>query len=144
MVDGLGELDDATVVARLSRTGSRDERLGFGLEDLVVLVSPVLYIVLDQAVRKIVDDSLDGARRGLPGLLRRWRPRPPTPPLPELSAQQIAQIRDQFEALAKERGVPEDKIDRVGAAVAEVLSGGVDGDGDGPPDTPPVSDTPPV
>jgi hypothetical protein len=138
MVEGLGDLDDATVVTRLSRTGPRDERLGFGLEDLAVLVSPVLYIVLDQAVRKIVDDSLDGARRGLPGLLRRWRRQPPTPPVPELSAEQIAQIRDQVAALAKERGVPEDKIDRVGAAVTEVLSGGVDADAGGSPGTPPV------
>jgi hypothetical protein len=133
VVDGLAGTDDATVVARLARGGPRDERLGFGLEDVAVLVSPVLYIVLDQAVRKIVDNSIDDARRGLPGLLRRvTRRRTPTPPVPELTAQQVAEIRDQVVALAAERGVPDDKVERVGEAVVEVLSGDTDGDSSEP------------
>lgn len=125
MVEGLGGMADEVVVARLVRGVPRDERLGFGLDDVAVLVSPVLYIVLDQAVRNIVDDSLDGARRRLPGWWQRLtRRRTPTPPVPELSAQQVAEIRDHVAALALERGVPEEKVERVREAVVQVLSEG--------------------
>jgi hypothetical protein len=136
MVEGLSEATDEAVVARLSRGPARDERLGFGLEDVAVLVSPVLYIALDQAVRKIVDDSIDGARRRAPRwarwVTRRGKGAPTVPPA--LSAQHIAEIRDQVTALAKERGVPDDKIERVREALAEVLS---NDDEDGSAGTPP-------
>jgi hypothetical protein len=134
MVDGLSEATDEAVVARLSRGPARDERLGFGLEDVAVLVSPVLYIVLDQAVRKIVDDSIDGTRRALPRWVR-WaaRRRKAVPTVPALSAQHIAEIRDQVTALAVERGVPGDKIERVREAVVEVLSSDVESGSAGTP-----------
>jgi len=127
MVDGLNEASDEAIVARLSKGPTRDERLGFGLEDVVVLVSPVLYIVLDQAFRKIVDDSIDGGRRWL----SRWalwvtRRRKVAPTVPVLSEQHIAEIRDQVTALAEERGVPGDKIERVREAVVKVLSSGAE------------------
>jgi hypothetical protein len=123
ILDGIGGMDDATVVARFVRGGPSDERLGFGLDDLAVLVSPVLYIVLDQAVRKLVDDSIDDTRRKLPGWLRRMaRRRTSTPHVPELSEKQVAEIRDQVAALALERGVPRDKVEQVQRAVVEVLT----------------------
>jgi hypothetical protein len=113
---------------------ARDERLGFGLEDVAVLVSPVLYIALDQAVRKIVDGSIDGTRRALPRWPR-WaaRRRKAVPTVPALSAQHIAEIRDQVTALAVERGVPGDKIERVREAVVEVLSSDVESGSTGTP-----------
>ncbi|GAA1214985.1 hypothetical protein [Pseudonocardia alaniniphila] len=138
MVDGLSGATDEVIVARLSQGPARDERLGFGLEDVAVLVSPVLYIALDQAVRKIVDDSIDGARRRAPRwarwFARRGKAAPTVPPA--LSAHHIAEIRDQVTALAKERGVPADKIERVREALVEVLSNDAGNGSAGPP--PPV------
>ncbi|MHA6629226.1 hypothetical protein ACU61A_27650 [Pseudonocardia sichuanensis] len=136
MVDGLSEMGDRAAVELLSKAGPRDERLGFGWTDVAVLVTPVLYIALDQAVRKLVDDSIDGARRGV---LRRLRStvqrRTDGPGLPQLSDAQIAEIRDQVTVLAVERGVPGDKVERVREAVVEVLSGR---DGEGSAGTPPT------
>jgi hypothetical protein len=124
MVDGLmSSGDDASIVARVSRGPARDERLGFGVHDVVGLVTPVLYIVLDQGMRKLVDDSIDDARRILPRLVRRMSRKRPARPAPgTLSEQQIVDIRDAVAALAKERGVPDDKLDRVSTAVLTVLS----------------------
>jgi hypothetical protein len=125
MVDGLGEMGDKAAVELLSKAGPRDERLGFGWTDVAILVTPVLYIALDQAVRKLVDDSIDGARRGV---LRRLRStmqrRTEGRGVPPLSDEQIAEIRDRVTVLAVERGVPGDKVERVRDAVVEVLSSG--------------------
>ncbi len=118
MVDGLSVADDETIVARLTRRPSRDERLGFGVDDVTVLLTPVLYIVLDEALRKIVGDSLGGLGRRLRRISRRRR----TTPVLDLSPQQITEIAARVTEVARERGVPEEKVERVAEAVAEVLA----------------------
>ncbi len=123
VVDGLSAWTDTEIVARLNKRASRDERLGFGVDDVAVLVTPVLYIVLDQALRKGVDKSIDG----LLGRLRRGGRRKVTSADVELSPQQIAAIRAEVADLARERGVPDDTIQRVDDAVTSALSDPPDG-----------------
>jgi hypothetical protein len=118
MVDGLSVADDETIVARLTRRPPRDERLGFGVDDVTVLLTPVLYIVLDEALRKIVGGSLDGLGRRLRRVARRRK----TTPVLDLSPQQITEIAARVTEVARERGVPEEKVDGVAEAVAEVLA----------------------
>jgi hypothetical protein len=124
LVDGLSAASDEVIIARLSRRSARDERLGFGVDDVAVLLTPVLYTVLDQSLRKVVDSSLDVVRRRLRGIGRR---RKALPAVPDLSPQQVAEIREQVADLARERGVPDDTIQRVGNAVVAVLSDPADG-----------------
>jgi hypothetical protein len=126
-VDGLNQLGTEAALERLAKSPARGEQLGFGVESVAVLVSPVLYIVLDQALRKIVDDSIDGARR-------RWgRRRRPDVVVPVLSAAQIAAIRSQVVDAARKQGVSGDKIECVGEAVVQVLSEPADGPDRDPP-----------
>ena len=126
-VDGLNQLGLEAAIERLTKSPARDEQLGFGVESVAVLISPVLYIVLDQALRKIVDDTIDGARR-------RWgrRRRKSANVVPQLSTAQIADIRSHVVDLARQHGVPADKTERVGEAVVAVLAKPVDGSGGGP------------
>ena len=132
IVDGLSAASDEEIVARLSRRPGRDEQLGFGWDDVAVLVTPLLYIVLDQGLRTIVDGALGRAGRRVRRLTRRRA----TPTVPELSPQQIADIRARFADLAREHGVSEEKIEQVGDAVTAVLKQPADGP-DGPDGMPP-------
>ena len=142
MVDGLSVADDETVVARLTRRPPRDERLGFGVDDVTVLLTPVLFIVLDEALRKIVGDSLDGAGHRLRRRLARRRR---TTRVVDLSPQQITEITARVTEVARERGVPEKKVERVAEAVAEVLANLPDDRDTTAPDRtdPPDGDEPP-
>jgi hypothetical protein len=62
VVDGLAEFDDATIVRRLNGSGRRREPLGFGLAELVVLVTPVAWLVVNQVAERVAGSAVDGAR----------------------------------------------------------------------------------
>src|SRR5437879_4790292 len=46
LVDGLAQFDDATAVRRLRPRGGRREPLGFGLGEILALVTPVVWLAL--------------------------------------------------------------------------------------------------
>jgi hypothetical protein len=58
VADGLRRLSDGRAVRRLARRRRRRETLGFGLGEVVPLVTPVLWIALDEAVRRSADASV--------------------------------------------------------------------------------------
>jgi hypothetical protein len=57
----LDGFDDSEVRRRLAAGSGRDQRLGFGLEEAAALISAVVWIGVDQAVRRIVDATADKA-----------------------------------------------------------------------------------
>lgn len=76
LVEGLRRFDDATVVRRLSRGGGRREPLGFGIGEVAALVTPVVWLVLDEVAQRMVATTVDRASRGATGLVRRLFRRP--------------------------------------------------------------------
>lgn len=52
VAEGLRRLGDDGAVRRLVRRRWRREPLGFGLGEVVPLVTPVLWVALDEAVRR--------------------------------------------------------------------------------------------
>lgn len=104
VVDGLRRLGDDAAVRRLTRRRRR-EPLGFGLGEVVPLVTPVLWLALDEAVRRGADDVADGLLAGALRLLRRvfHRPAPPRPVGP-FTQGQLQLIRKRARELALEYG----------------------------------------
>ena len=103
LVEALSRFDDETVVRRLTRRSQRREPLGFGLGEIAVLVTPVVWIVVEEAVRKLVDSAVAGvakgpkARRLLRRLLRR-RAAPLT--VPPLTPEQIVEVQQRLLEIA--------------------------------------------
>ncbi|MFC0866162.1 hypothetical protein ACFHYQ_28070 [Sphaerimonospora cavernae] len=90
IVEGLGKLDQNQIV-RLLRRGPRGEPLGFGLPDLVVLVTPVVWIAIEEVTRKSVGRAAGGIGAKLSTLLRRHRP-VTAGTIPMLTGEQLEEV----------------------------------------------------
>jgi hypothetical protein len=80
IVDGLRQLNPRAVRRRLRRRWRRRDPVGFGLEQVAVLMTPVAWIVVDEVTRRVTDDVADsyGGRitRALRAAIRRLTRRP--------------------------------------------------------------------
>lgn len=105
VADRLRLLGDDSAVRQLRRRRRRREPLGFGLGEIVPLVTPVLWIALDEAVRRGADDVADGLLAGALRLARRVlrRPAPPRPVGP-FTQGQLQFLRKRARELAVEYG----------------------------------------
>lgn len=128
LVDGLARSDDATVVRRLSGRGRRREPLGFGLGEIVALVTPVVWLVLNEAAQRAAAAAVDGAGKGAKRFLRKVfrRPSPPVT-LPALTPEQIAEVRGRLLEAAKKQGLDDDVAQEIVDTVVKRLE---DPDGD--------------
>ncbi|MDN3297463.1 hypothetical protein QWM81_26180 [Streptomyces ficellus] len=108
LVEGLLHFDDARAVRILSGQGRRKEPLGFGFAEAAALVTPVVWLVLDQVARhgvEVVTDSVMERLRGrLRGVLRRGAGASPVE-LVELDSAQLARVRERVLERAVERGM---------------------------------------
>ncbi|MEU6865877.1 hypothetical protein ABZ924_21930 [Streptomyces sp. NPDC046876] len=124
MVDGLLALDDASVVRRLSGGGRRDP-LGFGATEVAALVTPVVWLVLDQVSAAVVGAAVERAGRRSGGWLRRLfrRPLPPAV-LPPLDRAQLAEVHKLVVEAATRRGFTAERAAELADAVvaASVLA----------------------
>jgi hypothetical protein len=147
LLAGLAGFDDATAVQRLGGEVRRREPLGFGLGEVAALVTPVVWLAVDQATQQIVGTWVQNrvARTGI--ALRRVfrRSAPPPVVIPALTREQLALVRRSVLTMAAQRGLePEraaviadavvtrlvlDEPEPEAAAVAEV-------EPDGPPELP--------
>ncbi|MER5862866.1 hypothetical protein [Kitasatospora sp. NPDC002040] len=118
---GLAALDDATVVRRLNDRVRRSEPLGFGLGEIVALVTPVVWLAADQVAQRAAGAAVDrvagAAGSGLRRLFRR-SPEPVTVTVPPLSPKQIVEVRQLVLDLAADRGLDE----QLAVTVAESLA----------------------
>ncbi|HWM40321.1 MAG TPA: hypothetical protein VNS49_24775 [Streptomyces sp.] len=120
LVDGLRELDDGRVIRILAGHGPRREPLGFGFAEAAALVTPVVWLVLDQAARRGVDAAADGLLEKGRTLLRRALRREEVPQpreLPELDRDQLTLVRTSILERAAGQGI--------GTRQAEALADGV-------------------
>ncbi|MFJ9033174.1 hypothetical protein ACIRQP_32590 [Streptomyces sp. NPDC102274] len=144
LLDGLFNLDDATAIRRLTGRGQRREPLGFGMGEIAVLITPVVWLTLDQAARRIADAALDSASRESTALLRRlFRRRQAPVTMPPLTREQLVEVRRLVLETAERRGLPAERASEVAdGVVAGLALAEPDTSDDGGPDTPAVSGTP--
>ncbi|MFE1451679.1 hypothetical protein [Streptomyces olivaceoviridis] len=123
LVDGLALLDDTTAVRRLSGRSGRREPLGFGLGEMAALVTPVVWLVLDQTARKFAESAVDSSLKGARELLRRALRRNDEPlTLPSLTAGQLAEVRTRVLESASHRGLTVEVAEAVADAVVARLA----------------------
>lgn len=122
LLEGLLELDDTTVFRRPEGHGQRREPLGFGVGEVAVLVTPVVWVALDQAARRYSEHIADGiwvrSGRALRRLSRRSGPPPEVPPL---SHEQLADVKRVVLEVSKQRGLSSQQAEDVANAVVTRL-----------------------
>ncbi|WP_345603143.1 hypothetical protein [Pseudonocardia adelaidensis] len=133
VVQGLARFDDDTVVRRLARSGGRREPLGFGVGEIAALVTPVVWLVVDEAAKRAAESAVDGAARGTKALLRRVMRRPAAPVVvPALTREQLREVRQQVRETAEQRGLEPERAAAIADAVVVRMALAA-GDGDEPP-----------
>ncbi|GAA4032742.1 hypothetical protein GCM10022247_67220 [Allokutzneria multivorans] len=122
VVDGLVLFDDATVVRRLRRGGHRRDPLGFGLGEVAVMITPVVWLVMEQIAEKAAGAAVDGTAKGAKALLRKlFRKRSAPVTIPPLSKDQLAEVRRRVYEAALQRGMSEERANEVADAVVARL-----------------------
>jgi hypothetical protein len=98
LLDGFADLTDAEVTRLLrGRARQRNGPLGFGLPEAVGLVTPVVWLVLDEIAQKAGEAAAEGAVARLRRLIRRLLRRGPARrPVPRLTAEQLDLVHTQI------------------------------------------------
>jgi hypothetical protein len=118
IVDGLGLHDDGAVVRRMRRNGGRDEQLGFGVDEIAALTTPVVWLALDEMARRVGESAADGGMNAVKALSRKlFHTRPKRVTLPSLTGEQYGLLRILIEETASERGVEADRAKIIADAV---------------------------
>ncbi|MEU0566825.1 hypothetical protein ABZ297_15735 [Nonomuraea sp. NPDC005983] len=137
LVDGLAGLDDDAVMRRLGRRGGRREPLGFGLGEVAVLVTPVVWLVVDEAARRFGSAVGEDAAKGTKAVLRKLLRRPAAAVVvPDLTREQLAGVHQQVVETAVKHGLEDSRArliaDAVAGRLALAAAGGDADEPDGP------------
>ncbi|MFH9763623.1 hypothetical protein ACH4MJ_26870 [Streptomyces anulatus] len=147
LIAGLAGFDDATAVRRLGGGDRRREPLGFGLGEVAALVTPVVWLALDQAVQRILGTWVDKVITETGTALRRLFRRPASEPvtIPPLTPEQLALVRESVLTMAARRGLEPERATVIADAVVTrlvLVEAETDGTPELPgPDTPDAPDT---
>ncbi|MFB9733555.1 hypothetical protein ACFQE4_30965 [Streptomyces thermocoprophilus] len=135
----LAHVDEAQVLrAFRAQEHRRTEQLGFGLAELTAVVTPIVWVAVDEACRNAVQSSAEAVSGRITGAARRLfgrrRPAPAAETqIPPFSREQLAHLHRRVRQDAQSAGLDEPAAtalaDRVVARL--LLAAGTDGSGDG-------------
>ncbi|MFF7993405.1 hypothetical protein ACFZDG_26865 [Kitasatospora xanthocidica] len=123
LAESLHGLDPATALERLSSRPTRGEPLGFGLEEIGVLLTPAVWIAVDESVRRVVDKAVDRTSRTKParrGFFRRRTPVPIT--VPALEPEQLASVEQCVLEATRRTGLTPEQAERIADGVVRRLA----------------------
>jgi hypothetical protein len=119
----LERFDDSWVLWRLRRGRGRDEPLGFGVTEVATLVTPVIWITLNEAAKEFGAETGGEMFAGARALLRRIARRKPRPmTLPPLTEEQRKKVRAAVRDVLKKKKLSDNRADEIADAVFWALS----------------------
>lgn len=117
-IDAVGALSDDEVARRFAR-GEKPDTLAFGLGQLAVMTSPVVWLALDGAARRFGEKAADGVGHGIRAALRKIMRRRADPvSVPRLTGAQVTEVREMIMKLSTERGLSAKRAMEIADAVA--------------------------
>lgn len=118
LLSGLRQLDDAEIGRRLGRRGGHDDPLGFGVGEIVVLVTPILWTALQQVANQAAVSAADGMWARTMGKLRRKAHKQ----LPaRFSHDDLATVRGTVLDVATKAGMKPARAEQLAASVVDRL-----------------------
>lgn len=104
----LTHVDDAQV-RRMCRKRRGAEPLGFGLAEVTAVVTPIVWLAVDEACRMAVQSSVASTRERVAGAARKlFRREPAAVEVPELSREQLALVHRRVLEDARRAGLEEE------------------------------------
>jgi hypothetical protein len=128
IVDGLAALDHPQVVRRVRQRPRKREQLGFGLGEVAVLVTPILWLVLDQAAQQVAGSAVKGTGNGLKALTRKLLRRSSgAVALPALNQPQLDLLWQEVVTAARQKGLPDEQARELADALVSRVARGAAG-----------------
>ena len=124
VIDGLSAVDDDTAVQLLSKKARQDEPLGFGVGEVVVMVTPLVWVAVNEAARKLAAAAGDGAASGVRAVVKkifRHRKTEHRTIVP-LTADQLAWVQQQVITAALDRGFGQKRASVIADSVVSRLA----------------------
>lgn len=123
LVAALAQLPPKEAGRRLARRTSRDDPLGFGMDDFVILVVPVIWAAVQEVVNHLATSAADGVVARIRVRLRRLFRRPePLAPLPHFGPAELEEVRDQVRELAMQAGMERERAELLAYKVRDRLA----------------------
>jgi hypothetical protein len=124
VIDGLAVVDDDTAAKLLSKEAQREEPLGFGVGEVVVMVTPLVWAAVNEASRKLAVAAGDGTARGVQSVVKKIsrRRKAKHRTIAPLSADQLAWVQEQVVTAALDRGFGVKKASVIADAVVSKLA----------------------
>src|SRR5690349_19800915 len=123
LVDALSQFDDATVVYQLRLRRRRPEPLGFGVDAVHGVVTPIIWIVTSAAAGRIGGTAGDGLVKGLGSLVHKILRRHPAPvSIPPLTSAQLGEVRREALEAARRSGLSESRAEQIADALVAKLA----------------------
>ncbi|GII84186.1 hypothetical protein Ssi03_21760 [Sphaerisporangium siamense] len=130
IVHAFDDVGHDEAVRRLKRSRARREPLGFGLGEVVALVTPVIWIVLDEVLNKSAESAVTATggwlKPRLVAVFRRLTGRDPAPRadpvMPVMTAEQLRAVHDRIKELGAEAGLEAKQAEQVADGVVARLA----------------------
>ncbi|MFJ5546436.1 hypothetical protein [Streptomyces sp. NPDC093225] len=124
LAESLCGLDPEKVQQRLTTRPARGEPLGFGLEEIGVLLTPAVWFAADESVRRVVDAVAQRVGRDRParrGFFRR-RQTPVPVSVPALTREQLASVEQCVLEAARQARLSAERGERIADGVVRRLA----------------------
>jgi hypothetical protein len=124
LVEWLATLEPNAALRRLRARTRRSEQLGFGLGEAVVLVTPILWLVLESFAGDLASAASEQTRTGLAAWWRKRRGKNRPSTLPLMTAEQLQALRAAVIAEAVEKGLPSERAEVIADALISRIARG--------------------
>jgi hypothetical protein len=122
LVAALGHLPPDEVGKRLADGTSRDDPLGFGMGEVVALVTPVVWTAVQQVVNHMATSAADGmGTRVRDRLIKRRHRKAPGTPLPRFGPAEYAQVASTVGEQAVRLGMTPERAELLSHRVVDEL-----------------------
>ncbi|QDQ09697.1 hypothetical protein [Streptomyces spectabilis] len=123
LLDGMASLSDRQITRVFRRSRARRDPLGFGAAEVLALVAPVVWLVVNEVAQRSAATAVDGASRWGGAWLRRVRrlPDPPTE-VPALSCGQLGAVHGKVVERAQASGMEAEAAQALADAVVARLA----------------------
>lgn len=117
LLTGLHRFDDAEIGRRLARRTSGDDPLGFGVGEVVVMASPIVFGAVQHVANEIARSAADGFQARVRKLLRRKASKR----LPQFGQDDLRHVRDTVLEMARQAGMEQARAEQLAASVVDRL-----------------------
>ncbi|MEV0415991.1 hypothetical protein AB0I68_35850 [Streptomyces sp. NPDC050448] len=117
LLAGLEQFDDAEIGRRFATGTKGDDPLGFGVGEVVVLVTPIIWGAVQKVTDRLAESASDGLQTRVRALFRRRRVGTEPAPLPHFGPAELLEVQSRVVEMASKAGMERARAEQLAASV---------------------------